>query len=48
MKINYFAFIIRQVNNRQVSRRWFTETEVKHFKSGALETITNITKSMVN
>ena len=27
---------------------WFTEAGVKHFKSGALQTITNITKSMVN
>ena len=31
-----------------VSRRWFTKADVKYFKSGALRTITNITKSMVN
>ena len=45
-KINYFVFIIHQVNNHRVSRKWFTETDVKHFKSGALQTVT--TKSMVN
>ena len=28
--------------------RWFTETDIKHFKIGALWTITNITKSIVN
>ena len=36
------------VNNHGVSRRWFTETDVKHFKSSALRTTTNITRSMVN
>ena len=30
------------VNKHGVSRRWFTETSVKHFKRGALRTITNI------
>ena len=45
-KINYFVFIIHQVNNHRVSRKCFTETDVKHFKSGALQTVT--TKSMVN
>ena len=40
---NYFVFIIYQVNNQGVFRRWFTETDVKHFKSGALQAITNIT-----
>ena len=47
-KINYFVFIIQQVNNHGLSRRWVTETDVKHFKSGALEIITNITRNMVN
>ena len=37
-----------QVNNHGVSRRWFTETDVKHFTRGALRTITNITRSIVN
>ena len=37
-----------QVNNHGVSRRWFTETDVKHFKSGGLRTITNITRSIIN
>ena len=36
------------MNNHRVPRRWFTETDVKHFKSGALRTVTNITRSMVN
>ena len=27
------------MNNHGVSGRWFTETDVKHFKSGALRTI---------
>ena len=31
-----------------LSRRWFIEIAVKHFKSGVLRTITNITKGMVN
>ena len=43
---NYFVCIIQQVN--KVSRRWFTETDVKYFKSDALRIITNITRSMVN
>ena len=47
-KINYFVFIIQQVNNHGLSRRWVTETDNKHFKSGALEIITNITRNMVN
>ena len=47
-KRNYFVFILHQVNNHGVSRRWFTETDGKHFKRGALGTITNITRSMVN
>ena len=46
--MNYYVFIIHQVNNHRASRRWFTETDVKHFKSGASRTITNITRSMVN
>ena len=36
------------MNKHGVSRRWFTEAHVKHFKSGALGTITNITRSVVN
>ena len=34
------------MNNHRVSRKWFTETDVKQFKSGALQTST--TRSMVN
>ena len=29
-------------------RNWFTEAAVKHFKSGIVRTITNITRTMVN
>ena len=36
------------VNKHGVSRRWFTEANVKHFKSGAFKTISNITRGMVN
>ena len=36
------------MNKHGVSRRCFTEADVKDFKSGALRTITNITKSIVN
>ena len=36
------VFIIHRVNKHAVSRRWFTETDVKHFKSSALRIITNI------
>ena len=38
---------MQQVNNHGVFRRWFVETDVKYFKSGALKAITNITRSMV-
>ena len=31
------------MNKHVVSRRWFTEADVKDFKSGALRTTTNIT-----
>ena len=48
MKRNHFVFIIHQVNTHGVSRRWFTETHVQSFKSRALRTITNTTRSMVN
>ena len=34
--------MINQVNKYGVSRRWFIETDVKHFKRGALRTIINI------
>ena len=44
-KRNYFAFIIHQANKHEVSRRWFIETDVKDFKSGALRTTTNITRT---
>ena len=37
-----------QVNKYGVFRRWYNETDVKHFKSGTLQTITNIIRSMVN
>ena len=46
-EINYFVFIIHQGNKHAVSRLWFTEKDAKHFKSGALRTITNITRSTV-
>ena len=36
------------MNKHGVSIRWFTEADVKQFTSGALRTITNITRSMVN
>ena len=41
-KRNYFVFIKHQVNIHGVSRRWITETDVKHFKSGTLRAITNV------
>ena len=41
-KRNYFVFIIHQVNKHGVSRNCITEADVKHFKSGALRTITNV------
>ena len=37
--------IIHQVNKHRVSRRCFTEADVKDFKSGALQTTTNITRT---
>ena len=30
-----------------VSRKWFTETNVKHFKTGALRAITNIAEEYI-
>ena len=36
------------MNKHGVSLRWFTEADVKDFKSGALRTITNITRSTEN
>ena len=36
------------MNEHRVSRKWFTETDIKHFKSGVLRTIINITRSVVN
>ena len=36
------------MNKHELSRRTFTETDVKDFESGVLRTITNITKSRVN
>ena len=47
-KINYFVFVVHQVNKHVVSRRWFTKADVRYFKSGALKTIPNITRSMVS
>ena len=35
---------MHQVNKHGDSRKWFTETVFKHFKSGALKTITNVAK----
>ena len=43
-KANYLFFVIQQVNKHGVSRRWFTETDIKDVKSGALETA-NITRT---
>ena len=34
------------MNKHGVSSRWFTEAEVKYFKSGALRTVTNKARSM--
>ena len=34
------------MNKHGGSRRWFSEADVKHLKSGALRKITNITSSM--
>ena len=42
MKKRNFFFIINQLNKHGVSRRWFTENDVKHLRSGALRIITNI------
>ena len=36
------------MNKLGVSRRSFSEADVKYLKNGALKTITNITRSMVN
>ena len=36
------------MNKRGVSRRWFTEADVKDFKNTALRIVKNITSSMVN
>ena len=36
------------MNKHGISRKLFTEANVKHFKSGALRTMTDITRSMVN
>ena len=33
------------MNKHRVSRKWFTETDVKDFRSGALRTTTEITKT---
>ena len=33
------------MNKHGVSRRWFTEADLKDFKSGALRTTTDITKT---
>ena len=43
-KITFFDFIIYPVNKLGVSRRWFTEADVKDFKSGTLRAIKNITR----
>ena len=34
------------MNKHGVSSRWFTEAEVKYFKSGALRTVTSKARSM--
>ena len=36
---------MHRVNKQEVSRRCFTEADVKDFKTGALRTTTNITRS---
>ena len=33
------------MNKRGVSRRWFTEADVKDFKSGALRTAADVTRT---
>ena len=33
------------MNKHGVSRKWFTEADVKDFKNGALRTTTNITRT---
>ena len=38
--------MIHQVNKNGVSGRRFTETDVKHFNSGAQRTITNIARGI--
>ena len=43
--MNYFVFIIHQVNKYGISR-WFTESNAKHFTIGALRTITNAARSI--
>ena len=40
----FFVFIMHQVYKHGVSGRCITETGVKHIRSGALRTITNIAK----
>ena len=35
-----------QMNKLGVFSRWFTEADVKYFKSGALRTVTNKARSM--
>ena len=47
-KRNDFVFTIHHVNKDGLSRRGCTVTDVKHYMSGALRTIKNITRSMVN
>ena len=47
-KRNCFVFIVHLVNKHGVSTWWFTEVDTKHFKSGALRAMTNITSSMIN
>ena len=46
-KINYFSSIYTSWIITEFLR-WFTETDARHFKSGTLQTITNITRIIVN
>ena len=36
------------MNKHGISRRWFTDTDIKYLKSGALRTITNIGNKKYN
>ena len=41
-KMNYFVFIIHQMNKLGVSRSWFTGTDIKHFNKNRAGNIPSI------